>query len=404
MFDLLKTYFSKGITSYALEVYQIDESISFRLLEVKRKKGELDITDSQTFNDLGHISKFAKNATPIYVVYNAADVITKTLEIKSKYEGRAAVENKFPGLNLDNFYFQISKLKNQSVISVVKKSTIGAYLEQLQELKFSVVGFSLGACSLRTILDYLNKDVVFTNSEEIRLPQNSGNEIAITKTKSIQPSTYNINGLNVENSALLAFSGVLEFLFNSVDTDSNFGAIVKSLRRAFENKRVFYILLRSSLAFILILLLVNFLFFNFYFNNVQSLKDNLSYSTTNKNSLLVMQQKVAEKEKKVDAVLSVSNSKASFYLDKIGATVPSSILLTRLLYQPFKKPPQESKPIELLEHKIMVMGTSTNSEDFSLWLTQLETFEWVKSIETKDFDYKSRNSSNFKIQINAIGF
>lgn len=401
MLDSIKTYFTKGNTFYGLEIYQIDGVVQFQLLQATKKKGELVIMDTHSFDKLETLPNLAKASVPIYLIYNTDSVVTK--HTTSNFEDRAAVEQVFPGLNFENFFYQISKLKDLSYISVVKKQDVENYLAQLKKMKFNVGGFSLGPCSLSTIVDYLDSDFIFTNTDKLVINGLSDANLSISK-KNSSVSTYNINGLSVKNTEIMAFSGVLSFLTSNTTVASNFSDVGRNLQSEFANSRTFNILLRSSLALILIVLLLNFMFFNFYFEKVQLSKENLAFENENKKNLTVVRNRVNEKEKKVDAVLSLSNSRTSFYLDKLGASLPKSILLTELLYQPLTKPIQESKPIQLDENRILVMGTSISGEDFSSWITHLETIEWIASVETMDYDYKNKNTSYFKIKISVAEF
>lgn len=400
MLDIVRTYFSKGNAFYGLEVYQTGNNVKFHLLEVVKKKGELVIVNSQSFEELQLLVDFAKLSVPIYLIYNTDSVITKQTEAESNFEDRGAVEQLFPGLNFENFFYQISNLGDLSYISVVKKQDVETYLARLKEMKFKIGGFSLGASSLSRIANYLNDDFILTNRGKVVL-NNISDTNSSTSTKKSSSSSYDINGLNVKHTEVLAFSGILDFLTSNVKATSNFDDVVENLQNEFANGRTFGILLRSSLVFILLLLLSNFFLFNFYFNGVQLSKENLAFENENKKSLTIIRDRVAEKEKKVDAVSSLSNSRTSFYLDRLAITVPKSILLTQLVYQPLTKPMRQSKPILLGENTILIMGTCINSEDFSSWITHLETIEWIESVETMDYDYKNKNTSNFKIKISV---
>lgn len=399
MIESIKTYFTKGNTFYGLEIYQIDSNVQFKLLEVTKKQGELVIMGSQSFNQLQMLAELAKTSVPIHLIDNTDNVITKHTESESNFRDKATVERFFPGLNFENYYFQISRLKDLSYISVVKKQNVDTYLAHLKKMKFKVRGFSLGPCSLNTIVDYLDIDFIFTNTSKVPINSVSDTNLSISRKKKDATSTYNINGLSVKNTEVIAFSGILSFLTSNTKTTSNFGDTIENLEKEFAYGRTISILLRSFLGLILLLLLSNFLFFNFYYDRVQLSKEKVAFENENKKNLAIIRGRVAKKEKKVDAVLSLSNSRTSFYLDQLGITVPKSILLTELLYQPLTKPMRESKPIQLDENKILVMGTCISSEDFSSWITHLETIEWIESIKTMDYDYKKKNTSNFKIKI-----
>ncbi|TXN36145.1 hypothetical protein FVB32_16440 [Flagellimonas hymeniacidonis] len=400
MLDIVRTYFTKGNAFYGLEVYQIGNNIKFHLLEVVKKKGELVITNSQSFEELQLLVDFAKPSVPICLIYNTDSVITKQTGAEPNFEDKGAVEQLFPGLNFENFFYQISNLGDLSYISVVKKQDVETYLVRLKEMKFKIGGLSLGASSLSRIANYLNNDFILTNRGKVVLNNISDTNLSASTEKS-SSSSYDINGLNVKHTEILAFSEILDFLTRNVKDTSNFVDVVENLQNEFANSRTFGILLHSSLVFILLLLLSNFFLFNFYFDGVQLSKENLAFENENKKNLMALTDKVAEKERKVDAVLSVSNSRTSYYLDELGASIPKSILLDGLQYQPLTKPVQSLKPIELNIDELLVMGNCINSEDFSSWLIHLEGLEWVQSVETMDYDYKNKNTSNFKIKISA---
>ncbi|MEO9511824.1 MAG: hypothetical protein ABJN84_03960 [Flavobacteriaceae bacterium] len=402
MLDILKTYLTKGNNFYGLEVYQMAGKMKFHLLEVVKRKGELVIVDSKDFDNLQTLQGHAK--IPMYLIYNKDDVITKTVGSQNNVEGKALVEQIFPGLNFENFYFQISKLKGNSYISIAKKENVQMFLERLKEVELKIIGFSMGICSLSNLADYVDGELLYTNTDALSWKKVSDPSQSISKKTNDSLFTYTINGLHVRNTELLAFSGILNFLTGAPAIASNFAEIITQLQNQYSNTRIFRILARSSLTFILIVLLSNFIFFNFYFEQVQLSKENLAFENESKKNLTTVRDRVSEKEKKVDAVLSFSNSRASFYLDKLGVSVPKSILLTELLYQPLTKPMRESKPIQLDENTILVMGTCISSEDFSSWITHLETMEWITSVETMDYDYKNKNISNFKIKISVSEF
>ena len=144
-------------------------------------------------------------------MYNTASVITKSTAVGSTLENRAAVENLFPGLNFDNFYYQIARLKNTSFISVCKQTELNDLIQKLKELKINLVGISLGPSSLSTILGYLKEDLIYTHTDKITLTDAPDTSISISKTSESVPTGYHLNGLEVTNADLLSFGGVVHF-------------------------------------------------------------------------------------------------------------------------------------------------------------------------------------------------
>lgn len=401
MLNRLKTYFTKGKVFYGLEIYQSGEGRIFQLVEISQKKGELIITDSHVLEDMAQVQAHAKIASPVHIVLHTDDVITKHIRPDSMVKGSAPIEHLFPGLDLNSFYYEIFQVKNTYVVSICKQQIVSTILKTCKEFQLNPVGVSLGTSPLAHVLDFLEESIVQINTEKVNLGHSEEQDISMVKTDGVPKILYNLNGLQIPGHDLLGFAGILGFLTNDTKNNSNFIGLTQKLTKDFGDKRTFSLLLRICIGFILGILLVNFLVFNHYYGITEQIRTSLALDSENKKNLTLIRDRVAEKEKKVDAIVSVSNSKASFYLDRFAATVPESILLTEIQYQPLERPMQPSKPIQLEERTLLVLGSSANSADFSFWITTLESLEWIAKVETMDYDYKNKNSSEFKIQISV---
>lgn len=384
-----------------MEVFQSGGTTKIHLLEVSKKKGELVIINRFLTDDLSILAQKAKKTIPLYLVYNTEGVITKRTHAGSTLKDRAAVENLFPGLNFGNFYYQIVDLNPSSFISVCKKQELDALVDKIKSHKLALAGISLGTSVLVSIWDHVQDHTLYTNADLIRKEGNDIGGVIISKNTDPIQQTYTINGLIVANTDLLGFSGVVSFLSGNHGQESNFKETIEALENSFVSNRTFSVLLRVFISAILGILLVNFLIFNHYFEKTERIKTSLALDTENKKNLTLLREKVGEKERKVDAIISFSNSRTSFYLDRLALSTPESILFSEVQYSPLQMPIQTSKPILLYDNVILVLGSSSNSEDFSTWITGLETLDWVKKVETMDYDYKNNNSSEFKVQISV---
>ncbi|WP_147296581.1 PilN domain-containing protein [Flagellimonas nanhaiensis] len=370
-------------------------------MEISKKKGDLIVLNNHQLDNIELLQEFARKNHPLYFVCNTDKVITKVLESDPTGKVMTAVEKSFPGLNFENFYFQAVHLNQSLILSVVKREIVEGFVDYFKKIKLHIAGISIGPTSLSEIWDFVKDDYVLTNSEKISLHSNLAPYISITENNDNAPVEYDVNGLRLSNSALLSFSVVLKFLSGDQKTQSNLNELNSKLGTQHRDKKVYGILLQSSIVTILILLLVNFVFFSYYFKKIQQLEQNTLLKDENKTSLTRITSEVAEKEKKVEAILSFSNSKTSFYLDRLAVTVPESILLEELIYQPLSKPVRPSKSIELKEQTIQVIGICRNNSDFSEWISNLEKLPWIESLKTRDYDYENETSSNFKILVHV---
>ena len=81
----------------------------------------------------------------------------------------------------------------------------------------------------------------------------------------VPKQSYSINGLEIENTKLLTFSGALAYILQSKSTTANFEKEENKLITNFQQQRFFSQFFKFGLGFILLLLLVNFFYFNSYF-------------------------------------------------------------------------------------------------------------------------------------------
>ena len=147
------------------------------------------------------------------------------------------------------------------------------------------------------------------------------------------------------------------------------------------------------------LLLVNFFVFNSYFQKLEVLNQDSNLSISNTEKLKALKEDVLNKEIRVDAILNSKNSKSTYFLDKISNTIPKSVLLDNITYQPLLKPMRDLKPLEQDLNIILIKGETSSSNDFANWIDILERFNWITSVKTIDYSFKAKNSSYFTLKL-----
>lgn len=400
MLRTLKTYLDEGPVHYSLEVYERDGNTLFNLLEVRRKKQELFIGQQHCFSDIGQLPEHVKKDAPLYVVLATKSVLTKIVAVKNAQEHEATVHQSFPNLDFSSFYYQLVPQEKTAVVSICKKESLDFYLNRLSELKLPVAGVSLGISPLAVLLDFLPQDRAQTSVYQVQLENRSITGVRQLEEGEIAKKVnYNINGLPITSSHLLGFASILDKLSKRADSFDNFGEQLQGLQKEFRNKRHFGLLLKSSLIFMLSLLLINFLVFSYYFQKVETLQNTSALNHDSKNKLVQLKRSLKTKEERVNTLLATANSRATLYTDQLAMSLPVSMLFTQIQYQPLEKPMRPEKPIQLSLGTIIVRGTAGNGGDFSSWVETLEGLAWTKTVETQDYDYGARGLSNFTVKI-----
>lgn len=396
MIATLRTYFKEGFTYYGLEITGAEDARAYLLLELRKSKNELLIVNKAQFNDLAELPGWVKQKNPLFVCMNGPNILTKKMAGAPKGSAEALVNQAFPNIDLGNIYFEIIQQDSTPIVSLSKKEPIDRILKELNDRQLLVSGFSLGLSSLESILPFLEDGTIYASNYRLEVSQK---RLQNTQTAEVRENRlYTINGLELSSTYLLPFSQLLGNL-NPKNRMCNFGEVNDRLRQGFKNFRVFHQVLKYALFFFIALLLANFLTYNHYHQQVGQLNDLLAATSSQKDELTLLDESVRRKQERVETLSASSNSRATNYLDLFAQRIPTSILLSEIKYQPLAKPVREKKPIMLEEGVLLVSGISKDVDAFSFWIEELEKQEWVNSVETLDYNYVGKTTSNFLIEI-----
>lgn len=396
MVNKLRTYLKEGFTYSGLEISESEKGETYFLLELKKTKGELLITNKKELAGLDELPTTIQKKYPIFLCINTAGILTKKLEATNSTNADAIVNQAFPNIDLNNFYYEIIQQESNPIVTLSRKESVDSILGKLQELKVKISTFSLGVSAIENVIPYMEEQQVNVSNFEINLIDK--NIAGLTTVEEVNKQLYTINGLELSSSYLLSFSQILGNL-NQRIRSTNFEEVTENLQWQFKNFRIFNQVLKFALVFFVALLLGNFFVYNSYHEEVGQLNAAMEATSSKKDELTFLDASVKRKQERVETLSKSANSKATYYLDLFAQRIPTSILLSDIKYQPLAKPVRENKPILLEEGTLLVSGISKDVNDFSFWVEELEKEEWINSVETLDYDYAGKSTSNFLIEI-----
>jgi hypothetical protein len=378
-----------------IEHFSFDKEEKIALLLIEKKKNELVITQK----DIRPYSiilpdKFDKKL-PFYLVINTNQVIQKEIsEIDASFE--KLLHKAFPNLAWNEFYYEIWRLKTKSVIAISRKTYINEIVSVYKKQGISIVGISLGICSISGIVNYFSKEEVATNYQNISLKEE--NQIITAKTTPLIIN-YKINGLEVPSTHLLAFSGVLRLLINNRLTSGNLTDYNYTLYDNYNQKSFFSKGIQVMVSVLLVILFFNFLIFNNYLKKVQDISNQLLLNNFSQEEMLKTKERVKIKELKVQNVLGTYSIQSSLLINEITKQIPSSILLTELIYNPLEKKIKTEEPIIIQEKTITVSGTTINNVAFTKWVEEIEKFKFIKEVVITNFGKNETAETIFSVKI-----
>jgi Tfp pilus assembly protein PilN len=262
-------------------------------------------------------------------------------------------------------------------VSIARKEVVDTVISTYKKAGISVIDFSLGNIVIKNLHPFISNETVYSSNAKIDFDEHTLTEIQ----KEIPPKeNYKINDLEVSNTAILSLGGIIAYYSKNASS-----SISKELKESYGQKRFFDVGLKVGLGFFMLLLLINFLFFSSYRDQVGKLTGELQLSETYKNQLNSLQSEVAQKKQLVKSVNSASNSKLSKYIDEIGISVPKTILLTKIEYQPKNGIQKADKKLQFAAHKIIIKGASKENEAFTQWISFLEKTPWIQRISINEY-------------------
>lgn len=395
----LATYLKFGNRYYGVEQTEVNGEEVLHAIILKKKKNELDIENSLETKSLEDLSSHIPKGKALSLTINTKSVLTK--QVKGKVsESQRLVQLAFPSIKVEDFFYETLSHGENHFVSICRKSQVKDLLRAYSSKGLNVIDFTLGNLVCASLIPFAAGKNLKSSNANITVEENGITDIAPGNVTS--ESSYDINGLEIKSTQLLSFAVALNSIVKNQTTQSSFGEVKKELGTAFNQKRFSSQFPKIGLGALFLVLLVNFLFFNHYYNEVNTLKETAQVLEASKAKMVGLDEKVQKTEKMVSDVLKSSSSKSSFYVNEIIESLPDHILLAEFNYQPLARKIKEGKSIENQEDTILISGQTSKQILFSDWISQLEAIPWIKSVNILNFEDVGSGASKFAIKLNLM--
>jgi len=396
MFRKLKTYLEYGNHFCGIEhTIQSGEELIYTTI-LKKSKNTVDVENSFKDNSIGNTITKLRKEQHIFLVINNDQVLLKHIK-SEQVELEKLVYKAYPNINIDEFFYEIMSQENNHFVSICRKDYVNELVAEYKAHSKFVINISLGNALASEISHFVQEKLFVTSNANISLENHKISSIEKKEIESIK--TYKINGLEITSEQILSFSAALAVVLKNFNTITNFDLLKKAVKSDYLHSRYHSLFLKFGLLSILGILLVNFLIFNHYFNQVSTLQQTSQINQTTKQKILEINEEVTKSQKMVEDMLNSNISKSSFYVNAIIMKLPNSILLSELNYQPIIKRIKTGKTIEVEKNIMLLSGKSNNSELFSKWVTDLEATNWIKKVEISNYHDASKSLSDFSLKL-----
>lgn len=397
MLNAIKTYHQFGNRFCGVEHATKGNNEILYATVLKKSRKALDTYDFIEANSVEELALRLNKKQHVFLIINNDNVLTKCVEVKNQVKKEALVYNAFPNLDLNDFYFEILTQDDAHFVSICRRGYLDALILEYKKHNISIINIALGNNVLSNITDFFNRSSIMLSNAEAAL-QNKQIK-SFEKVEVLETTNYNVNGIITNNFGLLSLSAALDTVINQYSTEGNLDFHIQTLRQNFFQSRFYSQFIKVGLVIILSVLLINFFVFSHYFNRVNDLQQTAQINENTKQDLLLLNEEVDKSQKMVEDMLKTNASKSSYYTNAIIQSLPQSILLSELNYQPLLKSIKKDKAVNTEANTITISGLSNKSEAFSKWLNTLERVYWVNHVNVSNYEDTSSSQSKFSIKL-----
>lgn len=385
--DLLK---SKNVTGIEMHIMP-DNTYSFKITNLIRDRKKIRVEEYEkgtgSFDDL---TPLIKSKNPICLSIDGKGIVHKKVDITAENN---ILNQVMPNANPESFYVQQISVSNENAfVSIIRKEVIQAILNEFKNRKLFVINLSLGPFIINSITSLLhnNHNEIETDSYSLHIDNNRIVDFFKNKTDKKSEEVIVIGDESISKEYIISFSSAFYYYFPGQPEDSVLLEEV-TLNEEFSYKQVLKYTSRGFLILIFVILLVNFLLYDYY-----SKKKNEYLLLYNKNESQIelrdtLNKQLEQKEKLLDNIGILSTSRLSYYADQLALKLPANITLTKMLQNPVKNKIRKEVEILFERNTIHIEGTTSKSIDLHDWIEDISEESWVDNVVL--LNYEQENSA-----------
>jgi hypothetical protein len=384
-----------------VECLQKEGKLCYNLCILKKEKNSAKIVlQQENILSLSELKEILKEDLPIFLGINIKGILNRVLDYvpNSKEDALTAV---FPSAKEDDFYVQQVETDRNALISVVRKDSVLEVLNAFEAAELWVVNAFVGPFWVEEILPILPAYVQTIQLGEQVLKIESQHITGLSKSDSIRQELFSIGEDRVSESLSLALSmaflAITQPNIQGVEAD-----LIHEKQTNFYYKKLFHYTALIALAFFFVALFTNYLLFEHYNGQEQSLKMEVSQQQSLLNQRDDLAKKYNDKKMLLGDQLHLGQSKSSYYADQLAATLPSTLQLTNLVLFPSIKEKGYSSEESLPRYDnqtIIIEGQCQASVFYNNWKRSLEELDWVASIHNLSYQNNKNGQGVFKLKI-----
>lgn len=339
-----------------------------------------------SFGDLNEVvSHFGKNK-PYHLHILGTGVLSRKIESNNAYQQDLIMNG-----NPNEFLFTTYDDGQSMAVSFCRKAVIADHLKQFKEEKWSLYGLS---CGYSPICGILEDESIKTEFEiEVKNDQLvSFNRAETPKERVTWRSEFWTTKNLIAEAIRVNKSAEKKWLVDGEEDG-------EAARENVHQYNQFKTLGIGIVGTIFLALVINYFYQNNLNDQVAQLELDLSVHSENLSMLDRLSQEKIRKEQLINNAGVNASSFLSFYMDKIGESVPKSITLSDMTVFPVVGKLKEKQRVEVDQQHIWIAGITKDNEILDDWIERMDRFSWLKSVELLNYLKSTDDWAEFELQI-----
>lgn len=403
-FSRVGKYFKGGRQIAGLEIIlQPDGSFLAHLVRLSAEETVVSIVARKTGLVAPDALADALSAdVPVYLVVNGKGILNWKVAGGPGREAGSDIGALLPNAKATDFYVQEYPGSTDRFITLIRQANLDALLDTLVAKGVAVVWVGLGpyvVCSLLPLLERTPPELLF-----------AGHQLAFDRAGLTECFYADGAGLEghlvigeerVEKEYLIAYAAGLQGV---LPVPSPAALNVPRVQHRRETHRQTKTLRQTAVLVaggVFLALLVNFLLYQRYYGEHQQLQARQAAGEGLLRKLDSLQQRVGEQEAFLTKAGWTGFVSTAHFTDQLAASVPATVRLTDLTVNPLDdKQYRADRKMTFENHLIRLAGTCTKPTDLNPWVQYIESFEWVKAVEIRDYTFNDQGrEGNFNMLI-----
>jgi hypothetical protein len=354
------------------------------LLSIKRKKIEIQEINTFVKGTLKELAaSYEYETIPACITISGSSIIHRKIKANAAENDQSLLNKVLPNADIADFYLQKYIIDSDEVyISVVRKSALSAFLLQSQDSGINIIKCTLSPWVTTAIFPLLpNYDVHKFNTDIIAGHFNlfvENNKISHVDTLAENSTLMvDLSGIKCESNHLLSFAVAFSYLTDSLVSQLSLEVVDLSLQEL-KYKKKFYKIGIIAVASFFLLLLTNFGLFIYWHNKVKLKQNELTINESIIAEVNALEKLLHDRESFFTQNGISTDAHLSLYADRIGASLPPSLILTKLSLDPVTFNEEKNKTI-FTPGIIIIKGLAKYSIEVNEWINDLKKIEWVKN-------------------------